>query len=114
MSMRLCFLMIAWLPSVAYAEVMDKEFAFSTVALWTFAGAAVVLWSARFKPWVLAVVLPAVVGFFSVHLPELADPHVGPAIRAEAGSMYVFVSWAAPVLIVAALGVGMRWRFLRA
>jgi hypothetical protein len=108
--MRWLIYMILVLPAVAHAEVMDKEFALSTVLLWTLLGALMIFWSARFKPLALVGTIPIVFGFFALHLPELLDPYVGPAIRSEAGPLYVIASWTGPMLILGALILGRAMR----
>jgi hypothetical protein len=110
MSMRLLICLFPFLPAIAYAEVLDKEFSFSTVLLWTALGVLVVFFSARFKPVVLAAAMPVLVGFFALHLPELLDPQVGNAIRSEAGPLYILLSWVGPALICGALIMGLILR----
>ena len=114
MSTRLLLSLVLLSPSAVYAEVMDKEFSFWTVLLWTVLGVLAVFCSARYKPLVLAGVAPILIGFFALHLPELVDPSVAPAIRSEAGLLYVLISWTASVLLCGALIAGLILRGRRA
>ena len=114
MSINRSLYLLALLPAIAHAEVMDKEFPFSTVLIWTLVGAVAVFCSARFKPLMLAAAIPILGTFFTAHVSELLDPYVGPAIYAEAGTFYVLVSWAGPVIVCGALICGLTLRSHRA
>ena len=97
-------------PVLGHAEVMDKELSLASVLICGLSGTLLVFFSARLKPLLLLVLLP-VIGLFSFdHLSELMDPHIGPAMVAEAGQLYVFYSWAAPALVLVAGGVGFVLR----
>ena len=100
-------ILLALYPVLGHAEVMDKEFSLVTVLLFGLIGALHVFLAARFKPLLLIVFLPAIGLFFFGQLSELMDPYVGPAMAAEAGQFYVFVSWAAPALVLVGGGVGL-------
>lgn len=89
---------------------MDKEFSLFTVILWGVLGALLAFLAARLKPWLLLVLLPVVGSFFYLQLTELMDPYVGPAIASEAGRLYIFISWAAPVLVFVSGSAGFVWR----
>jgi hypothetical protein len=89
---------------------MDKEFSLVAVLLWGLIGALLVFFAARLKPLLLFILVPVIGLFFFGHLFELMDPHVGPAIAAEAGQFYVFISWAGPVMVLASGGVGFVFR----
>ena len=97
--MRLLLILLVFVPAIGHAEVMDKEFSLLTVVLWGLLGGLFVFLAARLKPWLLLLFLPVVGAFFYLQLTELIDPYVGPAIASEAGHLYVFISWAAPVLV---------------
>ena len=103
-------LLIALFPVLGHAEVMDKEFSLFTVIFWGLLGALLVFLAARLKPWLLLVLLPVVGSFFYLQLTELMDPYVGPAIATEAGRLYIFISWAAPVLVLVTGIAGFVWR----
>jgi hypothetical protein len=83
------------LPSVAWAEVMDKEPTLSSIWGW-----ALVLGVMGFFAWRrhfalgAFITLLAAVQVWSFHL-ELADPYVGPAILHEAGRSYVVQAYTA-------------------
>jgi len=100
------FLATLLLPTWAQAEVLDKEFSFSTLIAVAVIGAIVAFWVARRRPWLLVGLLPAVGIFFAAHLSELVDPFVGPAMALEGGRAYVIASWTSPLLIVAAVVAG--------
>jgi hypothetical protein len=107
--MRIAALIIMLLsPNVAWAEVMDKEFSLATVLACGLAGVLGCYAAARWFPWALAVVFPAVAIFFLAHLSELTSPDVGPAMVEEAALVYVTVSWLLPLIVVAALIFGLR------
>jgi hypothetical protein len=108
----LTIFLIALFPALGHAEVMDKEFSLFTVILWGVFGGLLVFFAARFKPWLLLVLLPVVGSFFYLQLSELVDPYVGPAIATEAGRLYIFISWAAPVLVLVSGSAGFVWRRL--
>lgn len=101
---------ISLLPLVAHAEVMDKEFSFLTVVLLNLIGTILVFLAARLKPWILLILLPVLGTLFYLHLTELIDPYVGPAIAKEAGEFYIFSSWLAPVLVIIGGSIGFILR----
>jgi hypothetical protein len=103
-------LLFASAPAVALAEVMDKQIALPLVAglvASTF-GAGFV--TARYKPILLWLVLPAFALLWFGHLGELLDPHVGPAIAREAGSIYVALSWFGAASLLAGPALGLLFR----
>jgi hypothetical protein len=106
----LSVILLALLPILGHAEVMDKEFSLVTVLLWGLIGALLVFLSARLKPLLLFVLLPAIALFFFGHLSELINPYVGPAMASEAGQFYVFISWVAPAVVLVSGGVGFAIR----
>ena len=106
----LIILFIALFPVLGHTEVMDKEFSLFTVILWGLLGGLLAFFAARLKPRLLLVLLPVVGSFFYLHLTELMDPYVGPAIATEAGRLYISISWAAPVLVLASASAGFVWR----
>lgn len=93
-------------PTWARAEVLDKEFSFATLLAVAGVGAIVAFWVSRRQPWALAGLLPLVGIFFGLHLSELLDPSVGPAMALEGGLAYVIASWGGPLLIAFAAVVG--------
>ncbi len=101
---------ISLLPLLAHAEVMDKEFSFLTVVLLNLFGMILVFLAARLKPWLLLILLPVLGTLFYLHLTELIDPYVGPAIAKEAGKLYIFISWSAPVLVIVSCSIGFYLR----
>ena len=96
------FLATFLLPTLARAEVLDKEFSLSTLLAVAVVGAIVAFLVARRQPWVLAGLLPIIGMFFGTHLSELLDPSVGPAMALEGGKTYVIASWVSPLVVVAA------------
>ena len=103
-------ILLAMFPVLGHAEVMDKEFSLVAVLLWGLIGALLVFLAARLKPLLLFVLLPVICLFFFSHLSELMDPYVGPAMAAEAGQLYVFISWAAPAMVLVGGGAGFAFR----
>jgi hypothetical protein len=83
------FVLVVVTPTVAWAEVMDKEPAVVEIWAWAICGgaAAGVAWNVR--AWLGALATVALARFFVTLWSELFDPFVGPAIRAEAGTTYV-------------------------
>lgn len=108
------FLTSLLLPVWARAEVLDKEFSFSTLLVVAVVGAIVAFWVARRQPWLLVGLLPVVGVFFAAHLSELMDPFVGPTMALEGGQAYVIASWASPLLVVATVVVGYVLRVCHA
>jgi hypothetical protein len=100
----------ALFPVLGHAEVMDKELSLGAVLLWGLIGALLVFLAARLKPLLLFILIPVIGLFFFGHLSELMNPYVGPAMVAEAGQFYVFISWAAPVLVLLGGGLGFVLR----
>ena len=102
-------IMALW-PGIACAEVMDKEFSLSALVFWALLGPTITFLAARYRPRLLVATVPVLAAFFSLHLTELNDPFVGPAMRSEASAGYLLLSWAGPVLV---LGCGLAGVFLR-
>jgi hypothetical protein len=85
---------------------MDKEPTLSLVWAWALFGGALGA-SAWFVRWWLGFPIATVVCLFFVgHWVELADPFVGPAIRAEAGASYYWHSAAATAVVIIFHAVG--------
>ena len=103
-------ILLALVPALGHAEVMDKEFSLGAVLLWGLIGGVLVFLAARLKPLLLLILVPVIGLFFFGHLSELMDPYVGPAMAAEAGQFYVFISWAAPVVVLIGGGLGFVLR----
>lgn len=106
----LAIILAAVFPAPAWAEVMDKEFALPIVVGFGLLGAVAAFAAGRWVPWALTVVAPATAAFLVMHLSELLDPHVGPAVLREAGPLYVGISWALPFVVIVALIAGLRLR----
>ncbi len=107
--------LLAIFPVLGHTEVMDKEFSLLAILLWGLIGALSVFLSARLKPLLLFILVPVIGLFFFGHLSELMDPYVGPAMVAEAGQFYVFMSWAAPavILVNGVIGFAFRYRYVK-
>ncbi len=103
-------ILLAVFTVLCHAKVMDKEFSLVAVLLWGLISTLLVFLVARLKPLLLFVLMPAIGLFFFGQLSELMDPYVGPAMAAEAGQFYLFVSWAAPALVLVGGGVGLVLR----
>ena len=101
---------ITLFPMLVQAEVMDKEASFFVVLSLGLIGSLLVFLSARYKMFLLFVFVPVLGLLFYGHLSELTDPYVGPAMAAEAGQFYVFISWVSPVLVVVGGAVGFLLR----
>lgn len=106
----LSVILLAMFPVLGHTEVMDKEFSLVSVLLWGLIGSLLVFLAARLKPLLLFVLLPVIGLFFYSHLSELMDPYVGPAMAAEAGQLYFFISWAAPAMVLVGGGAGFAFR----
>lgn len=111
---RTYFLATLLLPTWARAEVLDKEFSLPMLLAMAVVAAIVAFQVARRLPWVLAGLVPIVGLFFGLHLSELLDPFVGPAMALEGGQTYVVVSWVSPLFVVAAAVIGFVLRVRRA
>ena len=94
-------MLLALLPAVAWADVMDKEP--SLPGLW---GWALVLGVMGFFAWRRHLALGAFITFLAAvpvwafHF-ELSDPYVGPAILQEAGRGYVIQAYTAMAVCAA-------------
>ena len=106
----LLVLILSMLPLTVSAEVMDKETPALFLWLWVFVAPVAALLTARYRPWLLLLVLPVPILFFTGQLLEVTDPQVGPAILSEAGLPYVVGSWVGPVLLVTSVLAGFLWR----
>lgn len=103
MQMLTVFL-LSLFPLLGHAEVVDKECSLVTIWLLGLSESVLSFLAARFKPWLLFIVLPM------IGVSELMDPHVGLAMAEEAGRFYMFISWAAPILLLAGTGLGFMLR----
>ena len=96
-------------PFGAYAEVMDKEppiFLMWAIAL--ICSVAGFLFAKRRSWFVVATLLPL---FFYVGVIfEIHDPQVGPAIFAEAGTIYIASAYAALIVLLVAHMAGWASR----
>jgi len=100
-------------PALASAEVLDKEFSLQALLIANAVGAVLCYWTTRLRPGFLAVLLPLAALLFWVHVSELLDPHVGPAMATEGGMQYVAASWAAPAVFAVACILGFLKRARR-
>jgi len=107
---RLLVLIVILFPATAFAEVMDKEPSAWEVLAWGAIGGVLTYLAARYRPWLLLLVLPLPVFFLFGVASEISDPFVGPAIIAEAGPSYIHFFSAAVVLIAVALLLGFALR----
>ncbi len=98
------------IPSLAQAEVMEKEFSFISIVFWGVAGSLLAFSTARYKPVLLFMLLPIFGWFFAAHFSELTDPQVSSAIVEEAGWFYQVAPWASPVLVLLGTGLGLWFR----
>jgi hypothetical protein len=108
--MRFAALFLFLLPIAAHAEVTDKESSALVVWAWAIVPTILAFLAARYRRWLLLLVLPAPILFFVAHLLEVTDPYVGPAIAQEAGVSYLVTSWGGPLALVLGVLLGL---FLR-
>lgn len=98
--------------SVIFFEVMDKEP--SLVQIWLLSLVIGVggFFLARYRYWLLAVVLAVAAVLAWSQLSELRDPLVGPAIVREAGYSYVVQSYVAIAiaLMLPLIGAIVKWK----
>ena len=82
------FVLVSVTPTVAWAEVTDKEPGAAEIWAWAVGGgvAAGLAWNVR--AWLGALATAALARFFITLWSEVTDPFVGPAIRAETGTTY--------------------------
>jgi hypothetical protein len=108
------FVLVIVTPTVAWAEVMDKEPAPAEVWAWAICGgaAAGVAWNVR--AWLGAMATAVLARFFVGIWSELADPFVGPAIRAETGTTYLTTVACATAVATALASGGAFGAFRRA
>ena len=98
----------------AHAEVMDKEPSLTQNIVWGLVSSCLCLLSARFKPWLLLVVVPVPSLHFWALFSEIRDPFVGPAMLNEAGEIYIYSGYGLGVLVFASVVVGLWWRAVKA
>jgi hypothetical protein len=92
------------------AEVMDKE---PSAALVAVAGAILAVAgfvAGRYKPKLLFFVVPLGVAAVLAALSEIRDPFVALAIRAEAGTPYVLLTYLSIALVLVAPIAGLWFR----
>jgi hypothetical protein len=112
---RLTFLVLLLVTfGTAHAEVMDKEPSLLQNVLWGVASSALCFLAARFKPWLLLLVVPVPAFYFLALFSELRDPFVGPDILKEAGTVYVYSGYGLGVLVLVSIFVGLWWRAAKA
>jgi hypothetical protein len=107
------FLLLIMAPSLAQAEVMDKEPTPSEIWAWALLGgaAAVLAWRIRAG---LGAATAAALALNLISLwSEITDPFVGPAIRAEAGNAYLLNARYATVTVTVLVLCGVLHAFLR-
>ena len=104
------WLIMLSLPELAFAEVMDKEPSLAMVCSVGVLCAGAGFLVSRFKPVLLVAVIPVALILATSQLFEVNDPHVGEAIRNEAGYLYILSSYVQPVLVFVAIVVGISMR----
>lgn len=96
--------------SLVHAEVMDKEPTQGSMILWGIIGSLAIIFSARFKPWLLTLALPLPVLYFYGLILEINDPYVGPAILNEAGTACINCAYLLSALLAFSPFIGIIWR----
>jgi hypothetical protein len=100
----------ACFPVASFAEVMDKEPSLVTVWMWALAGTVAGLLGARVRWWLLFVTLPLpLIFYYRMIFLELADEHVGAAIRVEAGEVYIYSIYVGLMLVLLGHILGFLW-----
>ncbi len=100
----------ACFPVICYAEVMDKEPSFVAVWIWALSGTVAGILGAKIRWWLLFVTLPLpLIFYYQMIFNELADEHVGKAIRIEAGEVYVYSIYLGLVLVLVGHVFGFLW-----
>ena len=84
----------------AHAEVMDKEWSITSLVVFGMVNAILLFTISRYKPMylLLFILISAFLSF--AHLLEVFDTFVGPAIKLEAGNLYVYISLIIPIIWV--------------
>ena len=93
---------------ISYAEVMDKEPSIAQIYIYGLVGAALIVFSARLKPWLLLLVAPLPLLYFTGMIIEINDPYVGPAILNEAGVFYFISTYGIAVLLIVCVVAGIK------
>lgn len=89
---------------------MDKEPSLLTVWIWAVSGTIAGLLGARTRWWLLFVTLPLpLIFYYRMIFLELADEHVGAAIRIEAGNIYVYSIYLGLFLVLFGHILGFLW-----
>lgn len=99
-------------PSIAAAEVMDKEPTLVVIWAWALIGGSLGIIGWRFRWWVGAALALLPAGYFLALRSEITDPYVAPAIIEEAGYGYVRWSYYAAAVFIALHAIGV-WRAVR-
>jgi hypothetical protein len=107
------FLLLSVLGT-AHAEVMDKEPSLMQNIAWGLVSSALSLFAARFKPWLLLLVVPLPAIYFLDLIREIRDPFVGPAMLREAGPIYIYSGYGLGVVLLVSIFVGLWWRAVKA
>jgi hypothetical protein len=109
--MKKGLLLFTLLPTLAAAEVMDKESSLVQLFAWCIISSIALFLSARHHPKYLPVVAALPACFVWGQLSEITDRFVGADILREAGPFYVQVSWALPWPMLTSLVLGLWLRF---
>lgn len=100
-------------PSVASAEVMDKEPMLGSIWVWTAVASIVGYLLCRWRVWLVFIAFPLAILLPLGVILELTDPDVGPAIVQEAGASYAVQAYLAGAVLVVAHVSGMVARMRR-
>lgn len=101
------FLLALFLPTAAFAEVMDKETSLREIWLWACLGAAAGYFAIRRHKFLAIVTLPPSLLIPLNIILEIHTPDVGPSIIQEAGMTYVFQAYLALSLVLLAHILGL-------
>jgi hypothetical protein len=107
------FLLLILAPSLAQAEVMDKESIPYEIWAWALLGGAVAVLAWRIRAWLGAITTAGLALNFISLWGEITDPFVGPAIRSEAGNAYLLNARYATVAVTVLVLCGVIRAFLR-
>ena len=98
----------------AHAEVMDKEPSLMQNMALGLVSTVLCLLAARFKPWLLLLVVPLPALYFWYLVGEIRDPFVGTAMFNEAGAIYIYSAYGLGLLVFASIVGGLWWRSVKA
>jgi hypothetical protein len=106
-------LILTMFPALARAEVMDKSLSLASIWIWAGLFGIIGYSLCRWRVWLVFIALPLALFLPLAAILELIDPHMGPAIAQEAGTLYAIQVYLVTTLVLVAHVVGIIGRMRR-